>query len=114
MSIGFELGELSAAAYTTAEVTGAFGHREYDAVRRFAAVYDLQRKYDALQDESVSYVTAAAAPAASLDDPGKIHAPQLEDWKARLEQAMAALFFQQRIAEKLRDRYAQFLAAEGH
>ena len=98
----------------TAEVTGAFAYMEYDDVRRFASVYDLQRKYDALQDQSVNYVAAASGPLLLLADPEEAQKRQLEDWTVKIEQALAALNVQQQLAQHLSQSYGEFLTSERH
>ncbi|HEX5045725.1 MAG TPA: hypothetical protein VFX89_01295 [Gammaproteobacteria bacterium] len=112
MSIGFELARLSRAAYDTAEITGAFGHMKYQDVRRFAGIYDLQRKYETLQDQSLSYVSVAAAPASLLDEPRKPDSRQLEDWRSRLEQGSASLYIQRTFGDQLSRGYGELLTAE--
>jgi hypothetical protein len=109
--IGFQLAELSSAAYTTSEITGAFGHMEYGDVRGFARVYDLQRKYDALQDQSVTNVSAASALLVLIGDPSQAAPREIEDWKGKLEQAIGALVVQRQLAEALSKQYGEFLAA---
>ena len=44
LNFGFEMAELSAAAYATAEITGAFAFMDYADVREFSSLYDLQRQ----------------------------------------------------------------------
>jgi hypothetical protein len=60
LALSFELrasgAGLSAAACQTAEITGAFGYMDYEEVRRFAGLYDLQSKYMSFRDEAISNV----------------------------------------------------------
>lgn len=81
--LDFAFGELKDASWKTASATGALSYMEYDHVQRYAAAYQLQNKYSALQDQTIdeflqlqSYIiygfdptklTAADAGAAELD-----------------------------------------------
>jgi len=51
--IDFTVGDLKSASWKTAAATGALGFMEYDQVQRYAAVYQLQDKYLALQDQTI-------------------------------------------------------------
>jgi hypothetical protein len=51
--LDFAVGDLKSASWKTAGATGALGFMEYDQVQRYAAVYQLQDKYSALQDQTI-------------------------------------------------------------
>jgi hypothetical protein len=51
--LGFTVGDLNSASWKTAAATGALGFMEYDQVQRYSAVYQLQDKYSALQDQTM-------------------------------------------------------------
>jgi hypothetical protein len=51
--LGFTVGDLNSASWKTAAATGALGFMEYDQVQRYSAVYQLQDKYSALQDQTI-------------------------------------------------------------
>jgi hypothetical protein len=51
--LDFALGDLQSASWKTAAATGALGFMDYDQVQRYAAVYQLQDKYSALQDQTI-------------------------------------------------------------
>jgi hypothetical protein len=51
--LDFAVGDLQSASWKTAAATGALGFMEYDQVQRYAAVYQLQDKYSALQDQTI-------------------------------------------------------------
>ena len=51
--LDFTVGDLQSASWKTAAATGALGFMEYDQVQRYAAVYQLQDKYLALQDQTI-------------------------------------------------------------
>jgi hypothetical protein len=51
--LGFAMGDLKSASWKTAAATGALGFMEYDQVQLYSAVYQLQDKYSALQDQTM-------------------------------------------------------------
>ena len=51
--LDFTVGDLQSASWKTAAATGALGFMEYDQVQRYSAVYQLQGKYSALQDQTI-------------------------------------------------------------
>src|ERR1700683_5455455 len=51
--LDFTLGDLKSASWKTAAATGALGFMDYDQVQSYAAVYELQDKYSALQDQTI-------------------------------------------------------------
>jgi hypothetical protein len=53
LRLDFTMGDLESASWKTAAATGALGFMEYDQVQRYAAVYQLQDKYSALQDQTI-------------------------------------------------------------
>jgi hypothetical protein len=53
IQLNFTLGDLKSASWKTAAATGALGFMEYDQVQRYSAVYQLQDKYSALQDQTI-------------------------------------------------------------
>jgi hypothetical protein len=54
IQMGFSIGELQDPSWKTAAATGALGYMEYGHVQRYAAVYQLQERYSAMQDETNS------------------------------------------------------------
>jgi hypothetical protein len=78
IQLDFALGDLKSASWKTAAATGALGFMDYDQVQRYAAVYQLQDKYSALQDQTIdeflhlqSYLIHGFDPANGFD-PEKI------------------------------------------
>lgn len=52
--LDFAIGDLKNASWKTASATGALSYMEYDHVQGYAALYQLQDKYSALQDETIN------------------------------------------------------------
>jgi hypothetical protein len=109
VNLSTRLAILSVAAYETAEITGAFRYMDYDEVRRFAGLYDLQAKYAALQDESVASSGLLGAPVRLADGPDRLSRPELEEWKRGLANAIGVLTVQGQIGTLLSQSYGAFL-----
>ena len=45
LTLNFEFAEVSSAAHSTAQMTGAFGLMEYDEVNRYTAIYGFQNTF---------------------------------------------------------------------
>ena len=54
LSLNFNFAEVSSAAQSTAQMTGAFGLMEYDEVNRYTAIYGLQGTFIRMQDETTA------------------------------------------------------------
>ncbi len=72
ISLDFTLGDLNSASWKTAAATGALGFMDYDQVQRYAAVYQLQDKYSALQDQTIDEFLQLQSSAIHGFDPEKI------------------------------------------
>jgi hypothetical protein len=98
------------AAYSTAEVTGAFGFMEYSDALRYADAYDLQALYARMQDNAEKDVIAAAMLGTSVLS--KPAVAEVEDVKRQLRLALGGLLVMEGIAKKLDELYAKALTTE--
>jgi hypothetical protein len=105
VNLSVRMAPLSSAAYTTAEITGALGYMKYDDVRRFAAVYEAQRRYQSMQDQFALDVWAILTPMMLGGDPSGARPQELEAWKRGLEQLLAGLMTLNAFGEGLRQSY---------
>ena len=105
VNLSVTMAPLSSAAYTTAEITGALGYMDYDDVRRFAAVYDMQRRYQSLQDQIAIDVWAVATPVLFGHGLSDARPQELEALTRGLEQVLARLLTLHGFGEALRQAY---------
>lgn len=107
------LASLSAAAYGTAQVTGAFGYMEYEDVRRFTSLYDFQASYRAMQERFLSLETVLSGP---LLVGGSIRnsaaAADLSITKRQIEEAVATLILLEQTGKALSGVYGGMLGAK--
>ena len=70
-NIGIEQATLQDASWNTASVTGALSYMEYAQVQRFASAYQLQKKFDGMQDQAVAAIVGSFS-ALTTGDPTKM------------------------------------------
>ncbi len=110
LNLGVRLAGLSSAAYDTAGITGAFAHMDQQDVQRLAAVYRMQQRFDAAQDQAmvdVGMLTAAADGA--LDDDRPPDPDALRAWMRRIESAVGAVNLRYQMATLLKPAYELLL-----
>ena len=96
---------LSAAAYQTAEITGAFRYMDYDEVRRYSGLYALQAQ---LTGENMTQGRSPLAPL-MLRPAGELSRPELEAVISDIAQGFARLNGQTQTATRLKRAYADAL-----
>lgn len=114
LDLSWNVAELKNAAVTTGQITGAFGYMDYDTVKRFAAVYDLQAQFMRLQERHMQNLQTIIAFTPRLVGPTPPPAPSIEEWRGRLADAIAGLGFQEQYARALAKRYDELLATSAH
>jgi hypothetical protein len=112
VNMNFTMVPLSTAAYATAEITGAVGFMTFNDVRRFAAVYEAQRRFQEMQDRFARDVYAVVAPAMFGGDLSGARPQDLDTWVRGLEQLLAGLQMLAEFGEGLRQGYAVALDAK--
>jgi hypothetical protein len=95
------------AAYTTAEVTGAFGYMEYADALKYADAYDLQAVYVRIQDNAEKELFTATMLGTSMKS--KPTSVQIEDVSRQLRIAFGDLAMMQNVATKLSELYDRAL-----
>jgi hypothetical protein len=103
--------ELKNAAVTTGQITGAFGYMEYEQVRRYADVYDLQAGFMRLQEREGQHLSDVLAFVGHIDDSDRQTAEALARWKSQIDVARAGVFLRQQLGRQLQKRYDEILAA---
>ena len=104
-----ELPETPSAAYSSAQLTGAFGSMDYGEVSDYAAVYTFQANVQELQKEILGQVQVVLARTWLIEE-SKPPLQEVELWRRDIDVLMARLFFLRQFAEQLRDAYAKVLA----
>lgn len=105
-SLDFGAIHLNAAAWQTANATGALGHMPYALVQKFAEAYDKQRRFDDIMNDSVKdYATAGNMPSPKAEN-----ARALDEWRLRLQTNRGSLRLQRGYAKSLDEAYTSALA----
>jgi len=102
--------ELTSAALTTAQVTGAFGFMDYAEVSRYAYLYDLQAQYMRLGErgrehfsEVLAFVRRVAASERPSDD-------EVRQWRSNIDVTLADIVVREQVGRQLQHRYEEVLA----
>jgi hypothetical protein len=103
--------ELKNAAVTTGQITGAFGYMDYEAVRRYADVYDLQAQFMRLQEREGQNFLAVLAFVRRMAGAAPPGPAALEEWRARIHGTLAGITVREQMAHQLLKRYDEILAA---
>ena len=107
-NVGRSFAELNSASWQTAERTGALRYMDYDEVRRFATVYEMQQVFTNLQRRFIDRFAAIGAVIAE----GSPHDAAPEDLRAFRQQLVALhgdLRAEAELAKTLRGMYASEL-----
>ena len=108
VTLSFTAARMTAAAYQTAEVTGAFRYMNYEEVREYSGLYDIQARYTQLADE-IAAASALLLGPVMLTRPDDLSRSDLEAVKRDLEQAFARLNQQVQLGRILNGAYARAL-----
>jgi len=102
--------ELKNAAVTTGQITGAFGYMNYDAVSRYANVYDYQAQFMRLQEREGQNFEAILAFIPRLYGSSPPSPAALEEWRGRIGIANAGIYIREQMGRQLQKRYDELLA----
>jgi hypothetical protein len=111
LRFGMKIATLREASWETASSTGAFGYMEYVLVKRYAAVYQLQRQFVELQSlrlEKASDMLAYVA----LGDPAKLSTSDAGAALIEVHRAMSRLESMREIGDALDQTYSKTLKSE--
>lgn len=107
LDFGFELAELSSAAWRTSERTGALSHMGYDEVKKYSMLYDFQEFFSAQQLKIAEHVTSATALFSSGFEPEKATARDLEVFRQHMVELRGLLTVQEQLAKRLAEKYLE-------
>lgn len=101
--------DLKNAAVTTGQITGAFGYMKYAEVRRYADVYDMQAQFLRLQErDSQNFSSIFGFVRRIADSPPPADAA-IEEWRARIDAALADIYVREQLGRQLLARYDDLL-----
>jgi hypothetical protein len=103
--------ELTNAAVTTAEITGAFGFMEYREVSRYAYIYDLQAQFMRLQEREGQHFLDVLAFMRRIPAPDRPTDDEVRRFRSSIDVALAGIVEREQIGHQLQKRYDEFLAA---
>jgi len=109
--LNFHLSQLSSASRSSAEATGALGYMNYEEVKRYAAVYDLQQQFLRVQERLLEATTLAIGGVRG-DDPAKASDAELDVLNANAKAARAQLTVADSIGRALKKEYEKALKPE--
>ena len=107
ITLGFHLSTLSAAAWQTAERTGAVAHMEYADVQKYAKLYNLQALYEGEQRRVMTQVVAALS--SMGEDPHDASPADLERFRQQLLGVRGLLLVDRQLADSLLKTYKESL-----
>ena len=107
--LDFTLGDLKSASWKTAAATGALGFMKYDQVQRYSAVYQLQDKYSALQDQTIDEFLQLQAYFIYGFDPEKITPVDAGSPELDTRRALAHLTAMDQVGTALASEYDEVL-----
>jgi len=102
--------ELKNAAVTTGQITGAFGYMEYERVRRYADVYDLQAQYMRLQEREGQHFSDVIGFVRHFSASDRPTADAIARWRAAIDVAIAGVVSREQMGRQLQKRYDEILA----
>ena len=107
LHFGVNLPSLNRASWQTAERTGALGHMDYADVRKYSELYELQQYVVDNQRDIIRGVSGVSAIGAMGEggDPTRARPQDLETFRARVVEAMAAVTIHRDLARQLAEAY---------
>jgi hypothetical protein len=109
LELHYNMADLLATAWHTAERTGALSHMEYAEVQRYSKLYDFQDLFVQQQRITLSQLAAASALIQGGFDPDKPNLKDLETFRERVMLLQGQLFLQEDFAQKLAANYVEAL-----
>ena len=106
LNFGFSFPSLNRSAWQTAERTGALGLMDYDEVKEFSELYELQDLVTDSQRQMLTRLSGLTAIIAGAGgDPTKATAPDLQVFRSRLLDTIGALAIHRELAGQLAEGY---------
>jgi hypothetical protein len=110
IKLGFTLGDLKDASWRTASATGTLSYMEYDHVQRYAAAYQLQDKYLALQDQTINEYLQLQSYMIYGFDPKKLTTADAVSAELDARRTLAHLIAMDQVGAAVKKEYDDVLA----
>lgn len=105
LDFSYRVAVLSDTSWSTAQAAGAVTQMPYRDVQKYAAIYDLQRKFNSVQDRLVeSMITVGPS-----EDPENSGPRELREWKTRIQTSLSYVKAVEGLAHVLADEYDKAL-----
>jgi len=109
VQLGFSIGTLSDASWRTAGATGALLQMDYPRVQTYAALYQLQERFDRLQDQTFTDFQNLQSYIVHGFDPDKFSAAEATAAEPEVRRALAHLAAMDSLAAALLKHYNEAL-----
>jgi hypothetical protein len=110
--VHFNIANLQSASRTSAEVTGAFSFMEYEKVKKYAAVYDIQQEFEKVQETALQTVLSTLADVQVLKNPETIKERDFDGLRQSLRRTQAALLGLESLGKGLSSGYDRVLSGK--
>lgn len=110
MELGFSRPDLTSASWNTAQSMGALGLMNYQDVKRYAAIYELQEEFLRLQARTIDALVDATTMFQHTLGPDKMSPSDLQTARQKILDLMANLASEEQIGEELHKRYVGALS----
>jgi hypothetical protein len=98
--LSIDLAELTSAAFSTAQLTGAFSSMEYDEVAIYTSVYGQQARVAEMQDQALAFLKAVTSRTWLIEE-ATPPSGEIVLWRQDIAAARTHLFFLAQFAEQL-------------
>ncbi len=109
MKLGFVRPDITSASWTTAQTIGALGLMNYQDVKRYASIYELQDEFLRMQERTIDAVIQAITIFQRNQSPDKLPPSDLQNARQRILTIMSDLQAQEQIGQELQKRYQSVL-----
>jgi len=110
INLGFNLADLSTAAWDSAARTGALSHMDYADVQAYSSVYTRQNLFAVQQAKNMEHLTAALSLFSGGVDPAKARPDDVVHFRERVLLMKAGATVEAQLANGLIDGYGKVLA----
>ena len=110
--VHFNIANLRSASRTSAEVTGAFSFMEYEKVKKYAGVYDIQQEFEKVQESALQTVLSTIADVQVLKNPDTIKERDFDELRQSLRRTEAVLIGLEQLGKQLSSSFDSVLSGK--